>query len=204
MSKAKVAIIYYSLYGHVKVLADSIKKGVEEAGLTCDIYQVAETLPDEVLTMMHAPPKADDPIITPDKMTEYDGFLFGISGWFGSVSAQMRSFMDSTGQLWMSGALVGKAAGIFQSTAQQGGGQESIGLTFVPFAVHHGMVFVPMGYTHPKLFTNAVVHGGSAWGSGTLSNSDGSRMPSELELDVAASHGKHFAAITSKLAATEF
>jgi NAD(P)H dehydrogenase (quinone) len=199
----KIAIIYYSLYGHVKTLAESIKQGVEQAGATCDIYQVAETLPADVLEKMYAPPKADHPIITPDKLTEYDGFLFGISGRFGSVSAQMRTFMDSTGQQWFKGELVGKAAGIFQSTAQQGGGQESIGLTFLPFAVHHGMVFVPMGYTEPKAMNNDVVHGGSPWGSGTLSNGDGSRMPSELELEIAVSHGQHFAAITSKLASTD-
>jgi NAD(P)H dehydrogenase (quinone) len=204
MGKPKIAIIYYSLYGHVKTLAESIKTGVEEAGVICDIYQVAETLPEEVLAKMYAPPKADYPIITADKMTEYDGFLFGISGRFGSVSAQIRSFLDSTGQLWLSGALVGKSAGIFQSTAQQGGGQEAIALSFMPFVAHQGMVFIPQGYTEPKAMNNDVVHGGSPWGPGTIANSDGSRMPSELELEIAVSHGKHFATITSKLAATEF
>jgi NAD(P)H dehydrogenase (quinone) len=198
---AKIAIVHYSLYGHVAKLAEAIKKGVVAAGATCDIYQVAETLPDEVLTKMYAPPKGDYPIITAEKLTEYDGIIFGISGRYGSVSAQMRAFMDSTGQLWQSGGLVGKAAGVFQSTAVQGGGQETIGLTMVPFFAHHGMVFVPLGFISPKVFTNDEVHGGSAYGPGTFASSDGSRQPSELELEVCEAYGTHFSKTASKLAA---
>jgi NAD(P)H dehydrogenase (quinone) len=198
---AKIAIVHYSLYGHVAKLAEAIKKGVVAAGATCDIYQVAETLPDEVLTKMYAPPKGDYPIITAEKLTDYDGIIFGISGRYGSVSAQMRVFMDSTGQLWQTGGLVGKAAGVFQSTAVQGGGQETIGLTMIPFFTHHGMVFVPLGYVEPKVFTNDEVHGGSAYGPGTFASSDGSRQPTELELAVCETYGKHFSKIASKLAA---
>ena len=86
----KVAIVYYSMYGHVLTMAESVKKGIEEGGATCDIYQVPETLSEEVLGKMGAPPKADYPIITPDKLLEYDGIMFGISGRFGSVAAQMK------------------------------------------------------------------------------------------------------------------
>lgn len=196
----KIAIIYYSLYGHVAKLAEHIKKGVEAGGATCDIYRVAETLPDEVLGKMGAPPKADHPVITADKMTDYDGFLFGISGRYGQMSAQIKRFMDSTGQLWMKGALTGKACGVFQSTATPGGGQETIGLTLVPFAVHHGMVFVPLGYVEPKVMSLDEVHGASPYGSGAFAGGDGSRMPSELELSICETHGKHFAGITAKLA----
>eukprot|EP00978_Attheya_sp_CCMP212_P049562 scaffold682250_cov86-Attheya_sp.AAC.1 len=89
---------------------------------------------------MGAPPKADHPIITANKLTEYDGIMFGVSGRYGSVSAQIKAFMDSTGGLWGSGALVGKACGCFQSTGTQGGGQETIALTgVIPFAAHQGM-----------------------------------------------------------------
>ena len=86
----KIAIIYYSMYGHIATMAESIQKGLVEGGAECDIYQVAETLPDEVLGKMGAPPKKDHPIITPDKLTEYDGFMFGISGRYGQYSAQMK------------------------------------------------------------------------------------------------------------------
>ena len=86
----KIAIIYYSLYGHVATMAEAVKKGIEAGGATCDIYQVPETLSEEVLTAMHAPPKKDHPIITAAQMTDYDGFVFGISGRYGTVPAQIK------------------------------------------------------------------------------------------------------------------
>lgn len=110
--------------------------------------------------------------------------------------------MDSTGGLWKEGKLVGKPAGVFFSTGVQGGGQETIGLATITFFTHHGMVFVPMGYTNPKMFNMDEVHGGSPYGSGTLAGPDGSRMPSDLEKELAVTHGKHFASITDKLAHT--
>ena len=86
----KIAIIYYSMYGHVATMAEALKKGVEEGGATCDIYRVEETLSEEVLGKMGAPPKADHPVITADKMTDYDGFLFGVSGRYGAIPAQLK------------------------------------------------------------------------------------------------------------------
>lgn len=195
----KIAIIQYSLYGHVTGLSKSIKKGVEAGGAKCDIYQVPELLSDEILGKMSAPPKPDFPIITAEKMKEYDGFLFGLSGRFGTMPAQMKSFMDSTGSLWQSGALVGKAAGTFTSVGTQGGGQETVNLSMIPYITHLGMVFVPLGYVEPKVFSFDEIHGASPYGSGTFAGPDGSRSPSELELSIGESHGKHFATIASKL-----
>jgi NAD(P)H dehydrogenase (quinone) len=88
----KIAIIHYSLYGHVATMSESIKKGVLAADPTiqCDILQVPETLPDDVLEKMHAPPKGDYPIVEKDMLPQYDGFLFGISGRYGMISAQMK------------------------------------------------------------------------------------------------------------------
>ena len=109
--------------------------------------------------------------------------------------------MDSTGSLWMSGALVGKSAGTFASTGTQGGGQENCQISMFSFFSHQGMVFVPLGYVDPKVFSYDEPHGASPYGSGTYAGPDGSRMPSQLELDVAETHGKHFGTITAKLAA---
>lgn len=86
----KIALIHYSLYVHVAKLSEAIKKGVESTGAICTIYQVAETLPGENLEKMHAPPKGDYPIMTAAKMEDYDGYMFGLSGRFGMVPAQMK------------------------------------------------------------------------------------------------------------------
>lgn len=113
----------------------------------------------------------------------------------------MKTFMDSTGGLWMKGALVGKAFGTFTSVGTLGGGQETCNVAMFSFCAHHGMCFVPLGYTEPKVFTFEEVHGASPYGSGTFAGADGSRLPSDLEKEIAESHGKHFASITAKLAA---
>ena len=112
-----------------------------------------------------------------------------------------QAFMDACGGLWQKGGLVGKAVGTFTSVGTQGGGQETVNLSFIPFCVHQGMVFVPLGYTEPKVFSLDEVHGASPYGSGTFAAPDGSRMPTDLEKEVAESHGKHFAGIAAKLAA---
>lgn len=108
--------------------------------------------------------------------------------------------MDSHGQLWQQGKLRGKPVGAYFSSASQGGGQESIGMSMFPYFVALGLVFVPLGYADPRVFTNDEVHGASAWGCGTFAGADGSRLPTELELGVAETHGNHFAMIASKLA----
>jgi NAD(P)H dehydrogenase (quinone) len=111
----------------------------------------------------------------------------------------MKAFWDATGQLWSKGALRGKTVGLFQSTATLAGGQETAALTFLPTAVHHGMVFVPAGYVDPAMFDLSEVHGGSPWGPGTLAGGDGSRQPSEAEKKVAAAYGAYFGTTTAAL-----
>lgn len=146
MASARVYIVYYSLHGHIRRMAEEIKKGIEKVPMvSATLYQVPETLPNEVLTKMHAVPKADHPVITPDELAKADGIIFGVPTRFGTPCAQIQQFMDSTGMLWKSGALVGKPAGVFTSSGSLGGGQETTGLTLIPNLVHHGMVFVSLG-----------------------------------------------------------
>ncbi|RLV84002.1 Flavoprotein-like protein YCP4 [Meyerozyma sp. JA9] len=199
----KVAVIYYSTYGHIIQMAEAIKEGVEKSGAASqvDIFQVEETLSDEVLTLLHAPSKPDYPIATNDTLKEYDAFLFGIPTRFGTTPAQFRAFWDRTGGLWASGALYGKPAGMFVSTASLGGGQESTANTFLSQLVHHGMTFIPLGYgaAFPLLTSFDEVHGGSPWGAGTLAAGDGSRQPSKLEKDIAIIQGEQFGKFASRL-----
>ncbi|RLN47302.1 hypothetical protein BBJ28_00002308 [Nothophytophthora sp. Chile5] len=197
-----VAIIYYSTYGHIAKLAESVKEGVESVpGVTATIYQVAETLPEEVLSKMHAAPKKDYPVATADTLKDADAVLFGFPTRFGSLPAQVKALFDSCGGLWAAGALVGKPAGIFFSTGTQGGGQETTAFTSLTFLAHQGMTFVPLGYRAPELFNMEEIHGGSPWGAGTLASGDGSRQVSKLELTVATTQGKSFAEVAKKLSA---
>jgi len=200
----KIAIVYYSLYGHIRKMADGVKKGVEAAGGTVDMYQLPETLPEEVLTKMHAPPKPTDvPILEdPNVLTKYDGFLFGIPTRYGNFPAQWKTFIDKCGQIWMSGGYHGKYAGLFISTASLGGGQESTAIAVMSSLVHQGIIFVPLGYAKAfgQLTNLKEVHGGSPWGAGTFAGTDGSRQPTELELEIAGIQGKTFYETLAKVA----
>jgi NAD(P)H dehydrogenase (quinone) len=134
---------------------------------------------------MHAPPRNPEvPVITADRLPEADGFLFGVPTRFGTTPSQIKSLFDSCGKLWLSGALYGKFAGCFFSSGSQASGQETTALSCLPFFVHHGINFVPIGYKSGKLNDNSAVHGGGPWGAGTITDSDGKRLPSTLELEV--------------------
>ncbi|KAJ7152100.1 1,4-benzoquinone reductase [Mycena filopes] len=197
----KIAIVVYSMYGHILKMAEAVKKGVEEAGGHVDMFQVAETLPQEVLTKMYAGPKPDFPVITPDKLAEYDAFIMGVPTRFGNFPAQWKAFWDSTSGLWAGGKLAGKYAGAFTSTAGPGGGQESTILATLSTLTHHGVIYVPLGYAPAfgQLTNLSEVHGGSPWGAGTFAASDGSRQPSGLELEIATIQGKSFYGHVSKV-----
>ncbi|OLY78825.1 NAD(P)H dehydrogenase (quinone) FQR1 [Smittium mucronatum] len=200
MTKPTVYVVYYSTYGHVKTIADSIVEGLKGTDLVdVKLCQFQETLPQEVLEKMHAPEKdAAVPIFTLDDLTKGDAFLFGFPTRYGTVPAQVKTFWDSTGGLWASGALQAKMVGLFFSTASQNGGQETTALTFLPNLVHHGMIFVPMGYTHNNLFDVTEVVGGSPYGAGTIATSTGARMPSVKEKEIAVNQGERFAKIVSQ------
>ncbi|XP_039040969.1 probable NAD(P)H dehydrogenase (quinone) FQR1-like 1 [Hibiscus syriacus] len=196
----KVYIVYYSMYGHVEKLAEEIKKGAASVeGVEATLWQAPETLSEETLGKMSAPPKSEAPIISPYDLPEADGFIFGFPTRFGMMSAQFKAFMDATVGLWRTQQLAGKPAGIFYSTGSQGGGQETTALTAITQLVHHGMIFVPIGYSFGAgMFEMEQVKGGSPYGAGTYAG-DGSRMPSELELAQAFHQGKYIAGITKKL-----
>ena len=109
--------------------------------------------------------------------------------------------MDATGGLWQNGKLVGKTAGVFQSTGTMQGGQESVAMNCMSFFAHQGMVFISLGYIDPKVLSHEEIHGGSPWGSGTYAGPDGSRQPTSMELSIAENHGRHFAKLTGKISA---
>ncbi|KAI0845713.1 putative benzoquinone reductase [Daldinia vernicosa] len=200
----KIAIVYYSTYGHVRQLAEAEKRGIEKAGGTADLFQIPETLPNEVLAKMHAPgPAADVPVLSdPATLVSYDGFLLGIPTRYGNFPAQWRIWWDQTGKQWQTGAFHGKVAGLFISTASLGGGQESTALAAMSTFAHHGIIYVPFGYA--KAFDTMTdlseVHGGGPWGAGTFASGDGSRQPSEKEISIAEIQGAEFYKTVAKFA----
>jgi NAD(P)H dehydrogenase (quinone) len=172
-------------------ITPQILAGLKESGVEATLYQVAETLPQEVQDKMHIKPLGL-PLATPEVLAAADGFIFGFPTRFGSLPAQFKAFLDSTGGLWMKGALDGKSASVFVSTASQHGGQETTTLTMLPWFVHHGISFVPLGPTVEYLGDLTEVIGGSPWGAATIAGADGSRAVSDKEKAMALYQGKRF------------
>ncbi|KAJ8583471.1 putative 1,4 benzoquinone reductase [Rhizopogon salebrosus TDB-379] len=194
MSGPRVAIVIYSLYGHITKMAEAVKTGIAGAGGSATIYQIQETLSEDILKLVKAPAKPDYPVLLPDDLVNFDAFIFGVPTRYGNFPVQWKAFWDATGPLWSKSALAGKMCGVFVSTGTQGGGQEiTISNTLSTF-VHHGLIYVPLGYKHtfPQLSNLTEIHGGSSWGAGTFAGTDGSRQPSPLELEIASLQGKGF------------
>ncbi|XP_060193383.1 probable NAD(P)H dehydrogenase (quinone) FQR1-like 2 [Lycium barbarum] len=198
----KLFIIFYSMYGHVESLALRIKKGVESVdGVDPFLYRVPETLSEDVLVQMRAPVKDESipEIPDPAMLEEADGFLFGFPTRYGCMAAQMKALFDSTGQLWKEQKLAGKPAGFFVSTGTQGGGQETTAWTAITQLAHHGMLFVPIGYTFGAgMFKMDSIRGGTPYGAGVFAG-DGTREASDTELALAEHQGKYMAAVVKKL-----
>jgi len=195
--KPKVLIVFYTMYGHIYKLAQEVAKGVEEAGAEVTLRQIKETLSEDVLKAMYAPPKPDVPIVSVDELADYDALIFGCGTRFGQPAAQYKAFWDQTGQLWFKGTLNGKFASFFTASASNGG-TESTAITQLSHFVHHGMLFVPLGYGNPALSNLDVVHAGSPWAAGTYTGSDGSRQPNEIELGLARYQGKRVAEFAAR------
>ncbi len=202
----KIQIIFYSMYGHIHEMAEAVAEGAREVeGAEVSLYQVAELVPDAALERTGAKAArqvfAHIPEAVPDQMVEADAIIFGTPTRFGNMCAQMRNFLDRTGQLWVSGGLVGKVGSVFTSTATQHGGQETTITSFHSTLLHHGMIIVGVPYTETLLMNMTEITGGSPYGASTLAGSDGSRRPTENELAVARTQGRRVAQIARKLAA---
>ena len=197
---AKVLVLYHSTYGHIEAMAYAVAEGAKSAGAEVVVKRVPELVPDDVAIASHYKMNQDAPIATADELAEYDAIIVGAGTRFGTVASQMRNFWDQTGGLWFGGKLVGKVGSAFTSSASQHGGQESTILGFLPTFLHHGMAVVGLPYAFAGQLGTEEVKGGSPYGASTITNGDGSRMPSEVELEGARFQGAHVAKIAAKLA----
>ena len=199
-----VLIVYYSMYGHIRRMAEAVKEGADGvSGAAVRICRVQETLPEEVLMKMGAleaqKAQANVPVCKVEDLVWADAIIFGTPTRFGNMCGQMRQFLDSTGGLWAKGELVGKVGSVFTSSATQHGGQESTILSFHITLLHQGMIIVGLPYSFAGQMRIDEMTGSSPYGASTIAGGDGKRMPSENELDAARFQGKHVAEIAVKL-----
>ena len=197
---AKVLVLYHSTYGHIETMAKAVAEGAAGVeGTTVDIKRVPETVPEELAKSSGYKLNQEAPIATVDELPNYDAIIVGAGTRYGTFASQMQAFWDTTGGLWFQGKLVGKVGGAFTSTATQHGGQETTLTGFHKTLLHHGLVVVGLPYSFQGQMNMDEITGGSPYGATTLTKGDGSRQPSENELDGARFQGRHIAEIAKKL-----
>ena len=198
----KVLVLYYSSYGHLAKMADAVAEGARAGGAEVDVRRVPETAPADVaqaagFQVDHSHPE----IAGVNALTDYDAIVIGAPTRFGRMPSQMAAFLDQAGGLWAKGALNGKVGGAFTSTASQHGGQEVTLFSIITNLLHFGMTIVGLDYGYQGQLNMEQVHGGSPYGATTLAGGDGSRQPSDIDLDGARYQGKRIAETAAKLTA---
>ena len=200
----KIRVVFYSMYGHIYRMAEAIAEGARRVGWgRGGAVPGARARPRGGIEKSGAKAAratfAHVPVMEPEQLAEADAILFGTPTRFGNMCAQMRNFLDRTTKLWLTGALVGNVGSVFAGTASQHGGQETTITSFHTTLLHHGMIIVGVPYTEPRLTQMDEISGGTPYGATTLSGADGSRQPSEIELEIARFQGRHVAEITRRL-----
>ena len=196
---SKILVLYYSSYGHIEQMAQAVAEGARETGATVDLKRVPETAPIEVAKAAHFKLDQDAPIAQIQDLADYDAVILGMPTRFGRMPSQMAAFLDQAGGLWAGGRLNGKVGSVFGSTATQHGGQETTLFSGITNLLHFGMVIVGLPYSYQGQMGLTEIHGLSPYGATTIAAGDGSRQPSQVELDGARFQGRHVAEITNRL-----
>nr|WP_255558299.1 NAD(P)H:quinone oxidoreductase [Zhongshania aquimaris] len=188
-------VLYYSRHGATEKLAQHIARGVEQAGVEARlrtvpaVSAVCEATADDI-------PENGALYATEDDLRHCAGLVMGSPTRFGNMAAPLKYFLDGTSGLWMSGALIGKPAALFTSSASLHGGQESTLLTMMMPLLHHGMLITGIPYSEAAL--SATQSGGTPYGASHVAGQNG-RPVDEIELELAAALGKRIANLSNQL-----
>ena len=201
----KVLVVYYSRYGHVLQLAQSVVDGVKSvAGVEAVLRRVQEFEDIERDLARHEHALAvwnrqqEIPVCTLDDLKEADGIIFGTPTRYGNMTAQMKRLFDGTVKLWLEGAFEGKPAGVFTSTATTHGGQETTCLTMMVPLLHLGFIIVGVPYSTPGLL-HTEGRGGTPYGATTVAGPGNDLDPAPEDLAIARALGRRVAEVTRKL-----
>lgn len=200
----RVLILYYSSWGHVRALAEAEAEGARSVpGTIVDIRRVPELVPAGV-RRSEGYDEDPTPVAKPADLERYDAIIFGTPARFGLMAGQMKTFFDRLGGLWSRHALVGKVGAVFTSSGTQHGGHEAALLSTQIPLMHLGMVVVGLPYSFEGQSSNETIIGGAPYGAGTVAGDEGERVPGEIDLTGARSHGAHVARVARQLAMADF
>ena len=194
----EVLVLYYSRFGNIAAMAREIAHGIESVpGCTARIRTVP-AVSAETEAVADAIPESGPPYATHDDLRECAGLALGSPTRFGNMAAALKHFLDGTGDLWASGALIGKPAALFTSTASQHGGQESTLISMMLPLLHHGMLILGLPYSEPALAATA--SGGTPYGASHVAGAKADRPLTEEEKMLCVALGRRLAETCSALA----
>ncbi|MGG6265067.1 NAD(P)H:quinone oxidoreductase [Leptolyngbya sp. AN03gr2] len=199
MDSVKVLIVFYSRNGSTEALANAIAEGAKSEGAEVILRRAREVVPPEVMQKaegwienadrMNAAYEAP----TPEDAESADAIILGCPTRFGSMSSELKAYIDSLGGLWFQGKLVGKVGSAFTSTSSVHGGNESTIISMYNPMAHLGLIIVPLGYADPALFK-----AGTPYGASTVSGQE-NNPPSADDVEVAKFQGKRVTQIARAL-----
>ncbi len=194
---AQILVVYYSRYGSVSRMAQQLALGVEAvSGCSAIVRCVPDVSPNYQQTEAPVP---DDgpPYASMDDLKNCDGLLIGSPSYFGNMAAPLKYFLDQSSQVWLSGALIGKPAGVFTATSSHHGGQESLLISMIIPLMHHGMIISGIPYSEPALQQTS--SGGTPYGASHISGREGQQLTAD-ESDICKALGRQIAELSIKLA----
>lgn len=193
----QILVLYYSVHGNTEAMARQVARGADEVP---GARSVLRTVP-RVSAVVHAPepavPRDGPPYAEPEDLHRCDALVLGSPTRFGNMAAALKHFLDGTSAEWVSGALAGKPAGVFTSTASLHGGQETTLLSMMLPLLHHGMVVAGVPYAVPELL--ATRSGGTPYGPSHLAGRDAERSLDEDEAALCRALGRRIAGLALAL-----
>lgn len=192
-----ILILYYSLSGNTAQMAQLIARGVEMVdGMEAKVRTVPSVSPNTEATLPVVP-ESGSIYATLTDLKECSGLAVGSPTRYGNMAAAMKYFWDGTSSLWLSGALAGKPAAVFTSTASLHGGQETTLLSMMLPLFHHGMLLLGLPYTESDLLSTQT--GGTPYGPSHLAGTNSDLPLSEAETRLCKALGKRLAEVTRKI-----
>jgi len=197
----KIMVLYYSVFGNTFLMSKAVVEGIEQAGGKAILRTVPELLPQNIIDKDERIKKAkklqkEVPVVRTEELEKIDGIILGSPTRFGNICAQLRNFLDQTGQLWMKGALIDKPAGVFCCTATMHGGQETTLISMMFTLIHHGAIIVGIPYSVKELRESQ--RGGSPYGPTAVVGDLGDQSPTETDLKIAGELDKRVTRIVKE------
>ncbi|WP_426245508.1 NAD(P)H:quinone oxidoreductase [Pseudomonas sp. TWR3-1-1] len=196
MSTPYILVLYYSRNGSTSEMARQIARGIEQGGMEARLRTVP-AISTECEAVAPAIPVEGALYASLDDLKNCSGLALGSPTRFGNMAAPLKYFLDGTSNLWLTGALVGKPAGVFTSTASLHGGQETTLLSMLLPLMHHGMLVTGLPYSESALLQTTA--GGTPYGPSHHAGADGKRGLDEHEIALCRALGQRLAGIALKL-----